>query len=201
MVQEIEETKEGKKQEIRLGGSGGQGIIMAAIVLAEAAGIFDGCQVSQTQSYGPEARGGVCKAEVVISDAPIDYPKVTQPEYLLAMNQASVNTYFKDLKESGLLIVDSTFVDTLPTGKVISIPFTKIARERFGTDMVANMVALGALVQLSGCVSMDSVEAAVRARVPAGTEDLNINALRAGVEPARAFNIEALPTAVIYEEE
>jgi len=197
----MNETSESKKQEIRLGGSGGQGIIMAAIVLAEAAGIFDGHQVSQTQSYGPEPRGGVCKSEVVISDTPIDYPKVTRPDYLLAMNQASVNTYFKDLKESGLLIVDSTFVDTLPTGKAVSIPFTKIARERFGTDMVANMVALGALVHLSGCVSMDSIEAAVKARVPAGTEDLNINALRAGVEPAREFNVSALPQAVLYEEE
>lgn len=195
------ETKECKKLEIRLGGSGGQGIIMAAIVLAEAAGIFEGCQVSQTQSYGPEARGGVCKSEVVISDVPIDYPKVTRPDYLLAMNQASVNTYFKDLKESGLLIVDSTFVDTLPTGKVIPIPFTKIARELFGTDMVANMVALGALVYLSGCVTMESIEAALKARVPAGTEDLNINALRAGVEPARAFNLDALPASVLDEEE
>ena len=196
-----EEVKESNKQEICFGGSGGQGIIMAAIVLAEAAGIFDGCQVSQTQSYGPEARGGTCKSEVVISDMPIDYPKVTHPDYLLAMNQASVNTYFKDLKESGLLIVDSTFVDTLPTGKAISIPFTKIARDQFGTDMVANMVALGALVQLSGCVSMEGIEAAVKARVPAGTEELNINALRAGVEPARAFNLDALPGAALYEEE
>ena len=195
------EVKERNKQEIRLGGSGGQGIIMAAIVLAEAAGIFDGHQVSQTQSYGPEARGGVCKAEVVISDIPIDYPKVTSPDYLLAMNQASVNTYFKDLRESGLLIVDSTFVDTLPTGKVIPIPFTKIARELFGTDMVANMVALGALVYLSGCVSIDSIEAAVKARVPAGTEELNIKALRAGVESARTFNLDALPDAAIYDEE
>jgi 2-oxoglutarate ferredoxin oxidoreductase subunit gamma len=194
-------TGENKKQEIRLGGSGGQGIIMAAIVLAEAAGIFEGCHVSQTQSYGPEARGGVCKSEVVISNTAIDYPKVTRPDFFLAMNQASVNTYFKDLKASGLLIVDSTFVDTLPTGKAISIPFTKIARERFGTDMVANMVALGALVHLSGCVSMDSIEEAVKTRVPAGTEELNISALRAGVEPARAFNIEALPQAVTYDEE
>ena len=197
----MQETQAGKKLEIRLGGSGGQGIIMAAIVLAEAAGIFDGYQVSQTQSYGPEARGGACKSEVVISDTPIDYPKVSRPEYLLAMNQASVNAYFKDLKESGLLIVDSTFVDTLPTGKVISIPFTKIARERFGTDVVANMVALGALVYLSGCVSLDSLEAAVRARVPAGTEDMNVNAIRAGVEPARAFNLAALPSSAVDEEE
>ena len=190
-----------RQKEIRLCGSGGQGIIMAAIVLAEAAGIFDGHQVSQTQSYGPEARGGVCKAEVVISDTPIDYPKVTHPDYLLAMNQASVNTYFKDLKESGLLIVDSTFVGTLPTGKVISIPFTQIARERFGTDMVANMVALGALVYLSGCVAVESIEEAVKARVPAGTEDLNVNAIRAGVERAQIFNLETLPDSVTYEEE
>lgn len=190
-----------KQKEIRFCGSGGQGIIMAAIVLAEAAGIFDGHQVSQTQSYGPEARGGVCKAEVVISDNPIDYPKVTHPDFLLAMNQASVNTYFKDLKESGLLIVDSTFVSTLPTGKVISIPFTQISRERFGTDMVANMVALGAFVYLSGCVSLESVEEAVKARVPAGTEDLNVNAIRAGVERAQVYNLDTLPESVTYEEE
>jgi 2-oxoglutarate ferredoxin oxidoreductase subunit gamma len=146
------------RHEIRLAGSGGQGIIMAAIVLAEAAGVHEGKQVSQTQSYGPEARGGTCKAEVVISDVPIDYPKVSRPDFLLAMNQASVNTYFGDLKPTGLLIVDSTLVSKVPTAKTVSIPFTQIARDEFGTDLVANMVALGALGFLSKDVSQESLE-------------------------------------------
>ncbi len=189
------------RQEIRLAGSGGQGIIMAAIVLAEAAGVHEGRQVSQTQSYGPEARGGTCKAEVVISDAPIDYPKVAKPDFLLAMNQASVNTYFGDLKPTGLLIVDSTLVSKVPTAKTVSIPFTKIAREEFGTDLVANMVALGALGWLSKRVSVESLEEALLSRVPPGTEELNLKALRAGVLAAESYDLNKLPQTLAEEEE
>ena len=189
------------RQEIRLAGSGGQGIIMAAIVLAEAAGVHEGKQVSQTQSYGPEARGGTCKAEVVISDAPIDYPKVAKPDFLLAMNQASVNSYFGDLKPTGLLIVDSTLVSKVPTAKTVSIPFTKIAREELGTDLVANMVALGALGWLSKRVSIESLEEALLSRVPPGTEELNLRALRAGVKAAESYDLNKLPQTVAEEEE
>jgi len=189
------------RQEIRLAGSGGQGIIMAAIVLAEAAGVHEGKQVSQTQSYGPEARGGTCKAEVVISDAPIDYPKVAKPDFLLAMNQASVNSYFGDLKPTGLLIVDSTLVSKVPTAKTVSIPFTKIAREELGTDLVANMVALGALGWLSKRVSIESLEEALLSRVPPGTEELNLKALRAGVEAAKSYDLNKLPQTLAEEEE
>ena len=194
-------TGQAARHEIRLAGSGGQGIIMAAIVLAEAAGVHEGKQVSQTQSYGPEARGGTCKAEVVISDAPIDYPKVAKPDFLLAMNQASLNTYFGDLKPTGLLIVDSTLVSKIPTAKTVSIPFTKIAREEFGTDLVANMVALGALGFLSREVSLASLEEALISRVPPGTEELNLKALRAGVKAAESFDLNKLPKTVAEEEE
>lgn len=189
------------RQEIRLAGSGGQGIIMAAIVLAEAAGVHEGKQVSQTQSYGPEARGGTCKAEVVISDAPIDYPKVAKPDFLLAMNQASVNSYFGDLKPTGLLIVDSTLVSKVPTAKTVSIPFTKIAREELGTDLVANMVALGALGWLSKRVSIESLEEALLSRVPPGTEELNLKALRAGVQAAKSYDLNKLLQTLAEEEE
>jgi len=189
------------RQEIRLAGSGGQGIIMAAIVLAEAAGVHEGKQVRQTQSYGPEAWGGTCKAEVVISDTPIDYPKVAKPDFLLAMNQASVNTYFGDLKPTGLLIVDSTLVSKVPTAKTVSIPFTKIAREEFGTDLVANMVALGALGWLSKRVSVESLEKALLSRVPPGTEELNLKALRAGVKAAESYDLHKLPQTLAEEEE
>jgi len=194
-------AEQAARHEIRIAGSGGQGIIMAAIVLAEAAGVHEGKQVSQTQSYGPEARGGTCKAEVVISEAPIDYPKVSRPDFLLAMNQASVNTYFGDLKPTGLLIVDSTLVSKVPTAKTVSIPFTRIAREEFGTDLVANMVALGALGYLSKDVSLESLEEALIARVPPGTEELNLKALRAGVRAAESYDLKKLPQTVVEEEE
>ena len=193
--------KKADRQEIRLAGSGGQGIIMAAVVLAEAAGVHEGKQVSQTQSYGPEARGGTCKAEVVISESAIDYPKVSKPDFLLAMNQASVNTYFGDLKPTGLLIVDSTLVTKVPTAKTVAIPFTKIAREECGTDLVANMVALGALGWLSRDVSLESLEEALISRVPNGTEELNLKALRAGVKAAENYDLKMLPQTVAEEEE
>lgn len=175
----------GSRHEIRLSGSGGQGIILMAIILAEAVGIYDGKCVAQTQSYGPEARGGSSKAEVVISDEEIDYPKAVKPDLLLAMNQKSCNEYFRDLKPDGVLIVDSTFVNQLPTPQAFQIPFTRIAREKFKREVVANIIALGALSQLSNVVSAKAVEAAVLARVPKGTEQLNRDALKAGIKAAR----------------
>jgi 2-oxoglutarate ferredoxin oxidoreductase subunit gamma len=175
------------RYEIRLSGSGGQGIIMAGIILAEAAGIYDGRYVCQTQSYGPEARGGASKAEVVISDQEIDYPKAVKPDLLLAMNQQSCDLYLFDMKPSGVLIVDSTLVKQLPTTRAFTLPFTRIAREELGKELVANIVALGALVELAGVVAPGSLEAAVLARVPPGTEELNRKALEAGIHAARQF--------------
>jgi len=172
------------RYEIRLAGSGGQGLILAGIILAEAAGIYDGKFVCQTQSYGPAARGGASKAEVVISDGEIDYPKAIQPDVLLAMNQKSLDTYIADLKPDGLLIVDAILVPEVPVSRFIAIPFTRIARE-LGKEMAANIVALGALAALSGAVTLESLEKAVLARVPKGTEELNRKALAAGVAAAR----------------
>src|SRR5512135_1940393 len=131
--------------EIRLSGSGGQGLILMGIILAEAIGIYEGRFVAQTQSYGPEARGGSSKSEVIVSDEEIDYPKAMKTDLFLAMNQKSCDEYYTDLKPGGLLIVDSTFVSQLPVSKAIQIPFTRIAREKFRREMVANIVALGAL--------------------------------------------------------
>lgn len=176
-----------ERYEIRLSGSGGQGLIIAGIILAEAVGIYDGKQVCQTQSYGPEARGGSSKAEVVISDQEIDYPKAIKPDLLLAMNQKSCDSYFFDLKPKGTLIVDSTFVKQLPTTRAMAIPFTQIARDKLGKEMVANIVALGALAALTGIVSLKSLEAAVLKRVPPGTEELNQKALEAGIEAAKGL--------------
>ena len=180
------------RYEIRLAGSGGQGLILAGIILAEAAGVYDGKFVCQTQSYGPEARGGASKAEVVISDAPIDYPKAIQPDVLLALNQKSLEAFRADLKPGGLLLVDADLVQEAPSTGTVALPFTQIARE-LGRAMTANIVALGALIQLTGAVSLESLTAAVLARVPKGTEDLNRQALAAGVAAAKAGGTVSVP--------
>ncbi len=175
----------GSRYEIRLSGSGGQGIILMGIILAEAIGIYEGRFVAQTQSYGPEARGGSSKSEVIVSDEEIDYPKAMKTDLFLAMNQKSCDEYYSDLKPGGLLIVDSTYVAQVPVAKAIQIPFTRIAREKFKREMVANIVALGALIQLTPIVTPKAMESAVLARVPKGTEKLNRDALKAGMAAAK----------------
>jgi len=176
------------KIELRLAGSGGQGLVLAGIILAEAAVLYDGKKAVQTQSYGPEARGGSSKSEVIISDEEIDYPKCENLDVLLALTQESCEKYLDDLKPSGLMLLDSELVPHRPTGpweRVVSIPFVGIARDELGKQMVANIVALGALVALTGVVSPEAIEKAVLKRVPKGTEDLNKRALQAGMDAAR----------------
>ena len=192
---------EEERYEIRLSGSGGQGIIMAAIVLAEAAGVYDEKYVCQSQSYGPEARGGTSKAEVIISNQTIDYPKAIKPDLLLTMNKEACNTYFPDLKAEGLLVVDSTLVHQIPTNRVAAIPFTRIARKEIGKEMVANMVALGAVGVLSQIISSKNLEQALMARVPKGTEELNRKALHAGIDAAKRIDLKDFPLLAIEEEE
>ena len=187
--------------EIRLSGAGGQGIILASIILAEAAGIFEGYNVSQTQSYGPEARGGRCKAEVVISSSQIDYPKAMQLDMMLAMNQASCDAYCFDFKPNGLLLVDSGLVDQVLTSRVVALPFTRIAREVAGRELAANIVALGALGHFCPLLSRKSLESALAARVPQETREMNSKALMAGIKAAEKFNLDSLPRSIIPEEE
>ena len=189
------------RYEIRLSGSGGQGIILAALVLAEASGVVDKKEVCQTQSYGPEARGGKSRADVVISDVPIDYPKTRALDFLLAMNQAACDAYYQDLKPRGVLLVDTHLVEQLPTDRAVSIPFQEIAIKRMGNEMTANMVAVGALGVLSKAVRMKSLEKALARRVPARSIELNLKALRAGAKAARKIDLDILPRTVTPEEE
>jgi len=160
-------------------------LILAGIILAEAA-IHDGLNTVQTQSYGPEARGGASKAEVIISSGDIDYPKVAEPEVMLAMTQEACDKYVGTLSNSGILIVDSTFVTEIPdtNATVYSLPITKIAKEEIGKTLVANIVALGAVTGLTNVVSHQAIVDAVLARVPKGTEELNEKALSLGFEYA-----------------
>ncbi len=169
--------------EVRLAGEGGQGLILAGVILAEAAAVHDGLNATQTQSYGPEARGGASKSEVVISGEEIDYPKVIEADYLLAMSQEACDRYVGNLKGDGLLIVDSIHVTRLPLGRsMVQAPIAQLAEEATGRRITANVVALGVLVGISNIVSREALEAAVRARAPRGTEELNLKALAAGFD-------------------
>ncbi len=191
--------KNDERYEIRFSGSGGQGIITAAVVMADGVGAFDNKHVCQTQSYGPEARGGKSKAEVVISGSPIDYPKALRVDLLLAMTQVACDAYFSDIKADGLLVVDSGLVKQLPTSRSVAIPFTQIAKEEIGRELVANMVALGAVGYLSGQVSLEGLEKALLSRVPKGTEKMNSQALHAGIEAAKKIDLDLLPKSVMSE--
>jgi 2-oxoglutarate ferredoxin oxidoreductase subunit gamma len=173
-----------ERYEIRLAGEGGQGLILAGLILAEAAVMYDGKNACQTQSYGPEARGGASKSEVVISTEEIDYPKVIAADVLLAMSQEACDKYYHDLKKDGLLIVDSVHVQRVPTSKAIRVPITKIAEEATGRSITANVVGLGLLAGLSGIVSREALEKAIAERAPRGTVELNLKALDAGFQAA-----------------
>jgi 2-oxoglutarate ferredoxin oxidoreductase subunit gamma len=181
----------GQRVEIRLAGEGGQGMILAGIILAEAAAIYDGKNAVQTQSYGPEARGGASKAEVVISDGEIDHPEVLEADVMVALSQEAYDKYVGSLKAGGLLIVDAGKVHTRPTPglKVAPIAVTRLAQETTGKAITANSVALGALVALTGVVSRQAIEQAVLARAPKGTEAMNRAALQAGIQAAEAAGI------------
>jgi 2-oxoglutarate ferredoxin oxidoreductase subunit gamma len=168
--------------EIRLSGAGGQGLILVGKILAEAAAIYDDKNATQSQSYGPEARGGASRSEVIISDGDIDYPKATNIDLLLAMTQEAVDKYANDIKPDGVIIVDSGFVSNNPKGdfKLYSFPITEIAEEKIGKKLVANIVALGVIEKLSGIISEEAIINAIRARVPKGTEEMNIKAFQQG---------------------
>ena len=170
--------------EIRLAGSGGQGLITAGIILAEAA-ILDNKNVVQSQSYGPEARGGASRAEIIIADGPIYFPKATWVDILLAMSQKASDQYSFDLKAGGIFIVDTTYVNQIPTSSALAIPISSRTREKFGKELFSNIVALGVICETTKVVSIQALQAAVSARVPDGTEKLNKEALAFGRKLAK----------------
>jgi len=170
--------------ELRLSGSGGQGMILAAVIIGEAIGTHDNRNVTQSQSYGPEARGGASKSDVVISANEIFYPKAMGLDLLLAMTQESLDKYYPDLKKGGTLIVDTTLVTEFPTDDYYGLPFTRLAREEVGHIMVANVIALAAIAALTGIVNRDALTDSVLKRAPRGTEDKNRAAIEIGFREA-----------------
>lgn len=168
-------------REFRLTGSGGQGLILAGIILAEAA-LKDGKNVVQSQSYGPEARGGASKAEVIISNSIINYPKVEKCDVLLALTQEAYNKYIDTLGTGGVLIKDDKVIETKKRDDIVvfSVPILFTANEVLKKPMVANMIALGCIYEVTKVISKDSLEESVLNRVPQGTEELNKKALYEG---------------------
>ena len=163
------------KKEIRICGFGGQGIILAGVVLGEAA-TRAGHRAVQTQSYGPESRGGAARAEVVISSEPIDYPRVSQPDVVVALSQAGYDRFGYDVAGDGIVLVDEALVEA---EGVTSVPFTTTAEE-VGRKIVSNVVMVGYLGALIEVIPHDVLESTVLANIPAGTEDLNRKAVTAG---------------------
>lgn len=173
--------------EVRFAGFGGQGIIKSGIIVAAAASIHAGKNAVQTQSYGPESRGGACKSEVVISEEEIDFPKVVKPDILVVMSQHAYNDYAEDVKLGGTLIMDPDMIPhemELKAIKVFRVPATKIADE-LGKRIVANITMLGAFAALTDLLKADVIKESIKENIPKGTEELNLTAFQKGYDYGR----------------
>ena len=176
------------RKEIRIAGSGGQGILLAGEVIGKAAALYDGIYAVQTESYGPEARGGASRSEVVISDEEIDYPKVHDPDIFVAMSHEALMAYLDGLKDGGTLIIDPDMIkveDILPFVKEHNIklykaPATRTADEKIGLKIAANIVMIGAITRITKVVSEDAARKAVAESVPPKFKDKNLAAFEAG---------------------
>jgi len=184
--------------EIRIAGFGGQGVILSAIVIGKAGCIYEGGFSTMTQSFGPEARGGACSAQVILSDQPVLYPYVTQPDILVVMSQEAYSIFAPQLRENGTLVIeqDMVRVDTLPPGvRVFSCPATRLA-EGLGKKMVLNIVMVGFFGAVTGVLQPDSLREAVASSVPEAYRELNRKAFDQGYE----YGIKTLKGEIPSEE-
>ena len=175
------------RKEVLIGGFGGQGVILSSVILGRAAAVYEGLYSVQTQAYGPQSRGGASKAEVVISDELIDYPKALNPDYAVLLSQQAYEKYLSLVKEGGIVIVEKDLIpnrneELEKNFKVYVFPFTKLAEESTGLSLTMNILTLGFLVKLTGIVSENAIEKAVLDSIPKGTEHLNLKALKKGFE-------------------
>jgi 2-oxoglutarate ferredoxin oxidoreductase subunit gamma len=173
-----------KLTEIRVAGFGGQGVILSAMVIGKAYSVFEGGFATLTQSFGPEARGGACSAQVITSQEPVLYPYVTQPDILVVMSQEAFTKFVPDLKEDGMLLVEEDLVEVSnlkPGIRLFSCPATRIA-EALGKQMVLNIVMVGFFSAVTGLVKPDSLRRAVTESVPEHFRDVNLSAFDKGFE-------------------
>ena len=171
------------RYEMRFTGSGGQGIILASVILAEAA-VVAGENAVQSQAYGPEARGGICKAEAIIGKEKIWFGTVTKPDFLLAMTRASIDKFSQDIKENACVIADASLriPASLKPDQVLQLPILDTAEKKVGKSMTANIVAVGAINAALGLFDKQSLQEAVKRHIPSGTEKLNWRALEEGMK-------------------
>ncbi len=177
------------KTEIRIGGLGGQGVILSGIIIGKAAAIYDGKHSTLIQAFGPEARGSACSAQVTVSDAPIGYPYVKNPDILVVMSRDAFVQFAPTLKDNGLLLYEEELVEPsgLPAGvRAYGVPATRFAEE-LGRRLVLNIVMVGFFAGVTGLLSYSAMEKAVLASVPRGTEDLNLRAFKRGYEHGQAL--------------
>lgn len=170
--------------EIRIAGFGGQGVILSAIVLGKAASIYENGFATMTQNFGPEARGGACSAQLIVSDSPVLYPYVTRPDIMVILSQEAYNRFAPELKPGGMLIIEEDLVrvsDLNGDRKVYSIPATRFAEE-LGKRMVLNSVMVGFFTAVTRLLSADAVRKAVADSVPSAFRELNLKAFDKGFE-------------------
>ncbi len=182
------------RREIRFGGFGGQGIISAGNITGKAASIFEDKNAVLIQSYGPEARGGACSADVVIEDEKIDYPQITVPEVLVLMSQEAYEKYGGEIQEEGIILLEEDLVEEVepPTGVTqYTVPATRLA-EDLGHKIVANVVMLGVLVTVTSALDPEKMREAILSSVPEGTENLNEKAYESGLEYGKEISEEQL---------
>jgi|YelNatPaOPRAMG01_1025707.scaffolds.fasta_scaffold00027_24 2-oxoglutarate ferredoxin oxidoreductase subunit gamma len=175
-----------KHYELRFGGVGGQGVILAGAILAEAAVIYDGLYAVQSPTYTAQVRGGATKVDVIISDRPVIYPRATEIDFFLALAQRSYDVFHHQLKDGGIVLVDETLVTRVDEDRyrVLRVPITDLAEREIGRVVVVNAISLGLTVGITGVVSRRAIEQAVAARAPKGTVDMNLKALNLGFEQA-----------------
>lgn len=173
--------------EIRFGGSGGQGMMLLGDIFAKAAGELAEREVVLTRSYGPEARGGACRSELISDTEPINYPSVRKPNFVLAMSQLACDKYCKNMDPNGILLIEPKFVHRVPAHikNVYSIPMTQLAIDETGKKVAANVVAIGAIAALSGFVDVELVRKAVQEHFKPALRKANDKAFDAGVRAAR----------------
>ena len=171
------------KQQVRFAGYGGQGVILAAVILAEACGLYENKEVAQTQSYGPEARGGAARADVVISDTAITYPRITEPDIVVLLSPPAATKYLPTDCSDKKVFIDSTMVDLSEANipELFSIPATQLAENEVGNKICANIVMLGAVAGASKIVDIESLKKSLIEHVPARYKDLNLKALDLGL--------------------